>query len=205
MVAPLGNGQLRTDEALEVDCNNIQRTLFPDGFPPPGYIKGFLIIRSAASLDVVAVYTSANLDANGHVVHQSGIEIERVPERRVRPQLLPDLLPIPKGQSSGPGAFCVRRDGKLVVTIRNRGLGAAPRSVTEVEFLGFSRTSVATDALPLPSPRETEILLDVPRGCLGPDGQTQCRFRITADAAPSTVAEANEDNNVAEGACFFVP
>lgn len=82
-VMPIGNDRLKYDEALEVDCIDIQRRLFPNGFPPPGYIKGFLIIQSNESLDVTAVYTTASLDKQGNVSNHSGIDVEQICERRI--------------------------------------------------------------------------------------------------------------------------
>lgn len=81
-VMPIGNDCLEYDEALEVDCIDIKRRLFPNGFPPPGYIKGFLIIQSNKSLDVTAVYTTAGLDKQGNVSNHSGIDVEQICERR---------------------------------------------------------------------------------------------------------------------------
>ena len=52
---------LKDDEALKVDCPDLERRLFPGGFPN-GYIEGFVVIESPASLDVTAVYTTAAVD-----------------------------------------------------------------------------------------------------------------------------------------------
>ena len=70
---------LGPDQALAVDCMDIQRQL--DGFPTP-YIEGFVVIQSRESLDVSAVYTSAALDENGQVTSQSGIDVEEIHERQ---------------------------------------------------------------------------------------------------------------------------
>jgi hypothetical protein len=73
--------KLGPDEALEVDCMDIQRKLFPDGFPGPGYIKGFVVIQSENSLDVTAVYSTASLDKEGQVTTHSSIDVETIQER----------------------------------------------------------------------------------------------------------------------------
>ena len=78
-VKDIGEHVLRPDEALAVDCMDIQRQL--DGFPTP-YIEGFVVIQSRESLDVRAVYTSAALDENGQVTAQSGIDVEEIHERQ---------------------------------------------------------------------------------------------------------------------------
>lgn len=60
-VLPIGKDVLGPDEALEVDCTDIRRRVFPTGFPEP-YIKGFVVIKSDRSLDVTAVYTVNGLE-----------------------------------------------------------------------------------------------------------------------------------------------
>jgi hypothetical protein len=205
-IMPVSDDKLRNDEALEVDCMDIERKLFPKGLPPPGYIKGFVVIQSRESLDITAVYTTASLNARGDVVSQSGIHVERIHERLVGLPKLPDLIPKPKGAPPHTAShFCVIRDGKLVVTVRNQGPGPAGASRTAVDFFEFGKFSRSTDALGLPVPNDTELLFDVPKGCLSPSGLPDCRFRITVDAPPSSVAETNEANNTAEGECIFVP
>jgi hypothetical protein len=78
-IKDIGEHVLRPDEALAVDCMDIQRQL--GRFPTP-YIEGFVVIQSRESLDVSAVYTSAALDANGRVTAQSGIDVEEIRERQ---------------------------------------------------------------------------------------------------------------------------
>lgn len=80
---------LRPDQALSVDCMDIQRQVFPGGFPPvfPGgppapYIEGFVVIQSRESLDVTAVYTSAAVDSQGQLMGHSGIDVEQIRERQ---------------------------------------------------------------------------------------------------------------------------
>ena len=77
-VIDIGEHVLRPDEALAVDCIDIQRQL--GQFPRP-YIEGFVVIQSRESLDVSAVYTSAALDANRRPTAQSGIDVEQIRER----------------------------------------------------------------------------------------------------------------------------
>jgi hypothetical protein len=77
---------LGPDEALAVDCMDIQK-LFPRGFPS-GYIEGFVILQSPASLDVTVVYTSAALDAEGQPTGHSGIDVEQVRERQKEGNIL---------------------------------------------------------------------------------------------------------------------
>lgn len=75
---------LGPDQALEVDCNEVRERFFAGGFSA-GYIEGFVVVESSDSLDVVGVYSTAALDRDGVVTTQSGIAVERVPERRLEP------------------------------------------------------------------------------------------------------------------------
>jgi hypothetical protein len=84
-IMPIAFDTLAADEALEVDCMDIQRELFPNGFPTP-YIKGFVVIQSPASLDVTGVYTTASLDQSGNVTNHSSIDVEQIPERKTKVQ-----------------------------------------------------------------------------------------------------------------------
>ncbi len=80
-VLPIGEDKLGPDEALKVDCIDIRGKVFPNGFPTP-YIKGFVITQSTESLDVAAVYTTANLDGK-KVGRHSSIDVEQIRERQI--------------------------------------------------------------------------------------------------------------------------
>jgi hypothetical protein len=82
-VIPIAKDTLGPDEALEVDCADIEHRLFPKGLPGP-YIEGFVVIESQESLDVTTVFTTAALDDDGRAVHQSGIEVQQVHERMIK-------------------------------------------------------------------------------------------------------------------------
>jgi len=82
---PIGEDVLGSDEALAVDCMDIQRKL--DKFPR-SYIEGFVVIQSPASLDVTAVYTSAALDEADQPTGHSGIDVEQVRERQKEGSIL---------------------------------------------------------------------------------------------------------------------
>ena len=71
---------LGPDQAFGVDCEEIPFEFFPDvetGFPP--YVKGFLVVESDLSLDVIAVYTAGDLLSTG----VGSIDVEPVRERRI--------------------------------------------------------------------------------------------------------------------------
>lgn len=81
-VLPIAEDLLHYDQALSVDCPDIERRLFndDDGFPG-GFIEGFVVIQSAASLDVTAVYTSSDLEDAGTAGAHSSIDVEQIRER----------------------------------------------------------------------------------------------------------------------------
>jgi hypothetical protein len=189
-VLPISQDVLKPGEALAVDCCDVERRLFPNGLPTP-YIIGFIVIESPASLDVTAVYTVAALDRSGRVSAQSGIDVEQVRERRKsRSRTLPDLVPVP----DRAGSFCRRRRDKLVVTVKNQGLGPSGPCTTQVDFFAHGQVSMPTPAL---APGASTVLLfDIPPGCFDPD----CEFRITVDVN-ADVVESDDGNNVADGVC----
>jgi hypothetical protein len=66
--------RLGPDEALEIDCPDIQRHA---GAGNERFLKGFVVIESPTELDVVAVYT-----ASGSSSQVQTIALERVPPRK---------------------------------------------------------------------------------------------------------------------------
>jgi hypothetical protein len=79
------NLKLESDEALEIDCPDINRHGEIQGFA-----KGFVVIESDVELDVVAVYTAAG----GRERQVVSIHTERVAARR--PVRLPRPGPLPE-------------------------------------------------------------------------------------------------------------
>ena len=177
--------RLQPGQAFEIDCPDILAHLQMEGFA-----KGFVTIESPQDLEVVGVYTAAN-PSTREVVSE---EVERVPERLVT-LALPDLLPVP-----GPeGHFCRISNGRLVVTVRNRGTAAAAATLTEIDYLQGTRESVPTPALAAGA--ATDVSFAIPPGFLSGEGNHP--FRITADRG-ATEAESNETNNVAAGNCQII-
>jgi serine protease len=80
---PIAEEELPPQLALAVDCNDLEQRL--NGFPQR-FIEGFVVIRSAARLDVVAVYTTATLARDGTASQHSSIEVERVRGRPLQPR-----------------------------------------------------------------------------------------------------------------------
>jgi hypothetical protein len=68
---------LQTNQALAVDCVDLQRRLFPGGLPGP-FIEGFVVLESNSTLDVTAVYTVNHLDAQGEPTTGTSVDVERI-------------------------------------------------------------------------------------------------------------------------------
>jgi hypothetical protein len=192
-IMPIAQDKLESDEALEVDCQDIQRKLFPDGFPE-SYIKGFVVIQSKQSLDVTAVYTTASLDREGQVAGQSGIDVEQIRERTIEPQRpkLPDL----KVQSIGrPQVSCPGGAGTCVtvVSVRIANVGAAEAwAFTVRTVLDPVQSVVVNQAVSGLVIGEQLLTVTTPPGgnCFDPD----CTICVTVDSA-NAVTESDEGNN----------
>jgi hypothetical protein len=194
-VIPIGEDRLQDDEALKVDCMDIRRKLFPNGFPTP-YIEGFVVVQSHHSLDVTGVYTTATLDREGRVTDHSSIDVESVPERVLGAEKpdggCPDLVVRDIGRPSvscpGGGGTCVTT---VQVTIANVGTAAAgpfkvrvalDPSVVVVESVAGGLAAGATQTVPIVTP---------PGGnCFDPD----CTICVTVDS-DDQVEECDESNN----------
>jgi hypothetical protein len=220
-VIPISEDNLGPDQALEVDCIDIERRLFPNGLPT-SYIKGFVIIRSTHRLDVVGVYTTGALGKGAccdeTVITHSSIDVEHIPERQIEqpPQErdLPDLIPVapfPPPPTGAPGTlpqnFCMQPDvgpraEAIRILVRNQGAGPAGATDTRVEFFpAGSDVPVATLVQPTPAlgaNGETPLEFDIPDRCYV--GESGCNFTITVDAMEE-VNETNEGNNTVESFC----
>ena len=83
---------LRPDGALCTDCIDLQRRLYPDGFPSP-YIEGYLVLKSTAPLDVTGVYTASRPRGLFSSQQVTSIDIEQIRERRLMPLAPPPDCP----------------------------------------------------------------------------------------------------------------
>ncbi|MGB5833989.1 MAG: hypothetical protein WBG92_18660 [Thiohalocapsa sp.] len=91
----IGTDLLSAREALKTDCIDIQRRLFPSGFPTP-YVEGFVVVESSQALDVVGVYSTAALGEDGRAGPHTSIHLERAPATRLvyeRPKEPPEPSP----------------------------------------------------------------------------------------------------------------
>ncbi len=180
-ISKLFDAGLDADEAMEIDCPDIREhsPLQAD------FLKGFVVIESDAELDVVAVYTVAGQDGWIETMF-----MDRVPGRPFEVGL-PDLIPVP----DATGNFCRRKNGTLIVTVKNQGTSGAGPSSTRVDFLSYGQVTMPTP--PLGPSASVDLLFPIPPNCDDPD----CEFRITVDVN-NDVTESNEGNNFASGACI---
>ena len=185
-VRPIAEDMLRYDEALAVDCPDLWRRIF--SIDPPGrFFEGFVIIQSAASLDVTAVYTTTAVDENGRPTVHSSIDVERIEERLPRDDLdvtkTADVLEFPFGDT------LVFHAVLYTVTVSNNGeepsldVAIADELVLEtVDTIGLSAILDAPiDAppgvqpgAPINTPPSSSIDFDV--GLLAAGDQATVRF-----------------------------
>ncbi|MGQ0793093.1 MAG: DUF7948 domain-containing protein [Deltaproteobacteria bacterium] len=197
--AALGEISLKPGAAVTLDCSEIRDKLFGGKFPKPYHIDALAVIESDGSLDVEATYTAAALDFQGLPKGVGAIEVRRIQERRrelpsraAAKSPLPDLILLP----GVDGSFCHRDGNRLTVTVKNQGAYEAAASKTKVNFQRYGRFTVT--APPLAPGASADGVVEIPRRCLR---NRNCAFSLTADSA-STVAEADERNNSAQGVCI---
>jgi hypothetical protein len=194
-ILEIGTDKLRPDQALETDCIDIQRRLFPNGFPSP-FVKGFVVLQSKAPLDVTAVYTAANLSAREVI----SIDVEQVRERLKAgggpptPGPLPDLVvkdidlnSLVETCPGGPGT-CVT---KVRFTVANIGAANAGPFDSRVVFDPGKVDSVP-EAVGLGAGMSKAFSATSPAGgsCFDPD----CTVCVTVDSG-NVVVESDETNN----------
>ena len=200
-VIPIGYDTLGADMAMETDCMDIQRRLFPNGYPA-SYIEGFIVIESPMSLDVSAVYTSAK--KSGFFFRNTkvtSIDVERVCERKTEdvtppPQKCPDLIVqnfVPNSLKvdcpGGPGT-CVTT---VSFTIANVGTGNAGAFNIRI-VLDPAASVVVNKAVPggLAAGATLTFTISTPPG--GSCFDSDCTICVTVDS-DNTVEECNEGNN----------
>lgn len=196
-VIPIARDKLGPDEALEVDCMDVHRKVFPNGFPER-YIKGFIVVQSPVSLDVTAVYTAAGLDEQSQVTSVTSVDVEQIRGRKKGESdtgKCPDLVIRDIGRPSvscpGGGGTCVT---KVSYTVANIGTAnAGPFNVKAV--LDPSQTVVVNQpfASGLDTGTDQDVTITTPPGgnCFDPD----CTITVTADDK-GDVEECDEQNNV---------
>ena len=193
-VMRIAEDALKPDEALKVDCPDLERRL--GGFPT-AYIEGFVVIESPASLDVTAVYTAAAVDEEKGTVTQSSIDVEEVRERRIGkpptgdcPDLIVQDIGVPEVSCPGGGGTCVTT---VKYTVANVGAGGAGPFATQV-VMDPGGSVVVNQSVPagLAAGATVSLTATSPPGgnCFDPD----CTICVTVDSG-NAVAECKEDNN----------
>jgi hypothetical protein len=76
LISSFINEKLRPDQATKVDCSRVKEF----GLHLIHGFEGFLVIESALSLDVVAVYTAGKHGGGG----VDSMDVEYIPERKLR-------------------------------------------------------------------------------------------------------------------------
>lgn len=218
-VMPIATDSLQPGHALKTDCADVERRLFPTGFPTP-YIEGYIALETATRLDVTGVYSSRDVIAAppcGGAGHQSckrscerptkgcpgapslstTLEVVAVKEYVIeakRPtELCADLTVTDIGQ---PGVSCPKGGGSCITRVEytlqnigNKASGAFQSRAT----LDPRQTVTVESAVPdlLPGASRT-IQVTTPRGgnCFDPD----CTITVEADVS-DRVMECREDNN----------
>lgn len=119
----------------------------------------------------------------------------------------PELVPAGNPNALAPVGLCnIAQDGpdkgKLIVTVKNDGMKAAPPTTTVVEFRGMAPMP-ETVKLPTPQvaayPGVARLFVPIPASCYEPTTRN-CYFRISVDAE-NAAGEVNEGNNASWGVC----
>lgn len=153
-VIAIGHDVLDYDQALKTDCEDIRRKLFPDGFPTD-YIEGFVVIQSVDSLDVTAVYSTAQIGEDRQATRHSSIDVESVAERNIGVDLKvtksATVFPFPILDNYTIFALLYE------IVVENKGTGLATDVAARDELLAQATNAVAL-VLPLATP------IDLPPG-----------------------------------------
>ncbi|MBK7938008.1 MAG: hypothetical protein IPJ82_13350 [Lewinellaceae bacterium] len=196
-IYPIAVDKLGPDGALEVDCIDLQRKLFPKGFPA-SYIKGFVVLESPKPLDVTGVYTAAKPRSFLSPQRVTSIDVEQINERilkeaPLKPTGCPDLVvsdiaDAPKVDCPGGGGTCVTT---VKFTIANTGTANAGAFNIRI---ALDPSVVINQAVPggLAAGATLTFTVSSPPGgnCYNPD----CTVIITVDDG-NAVEECKEDNN----------
>lgn len=194
-VRAIASDVLKPRQALAVDCEDIRRRVF-DGTLPANFIDGFVTLVSDRSLDVVGVYSTATLNAEGTAEDNASIHIEPVTERVVEGQgdsLLADLIIDPDLSTD---TVCRPRRCRVSVRFTVRNIGGAAAGPFNVRLVRAADNALLEDvgvgAGLAPGEGFTEtttvnVSLDI-----GPEAREVC---IRADAPSSQVLESDEANN----------
>jgi len=174
---------LRGDQAMELDCREVQTQLRQSKILTGAFLKGFLVIESPIQLDVEGVYSAA-----GKTGMIETLELERVSARRMErvPGALPDLT---------LSSACWFGDS-VTVCIVNQGKADAPASTTTLKFSNGTIVKLPTPPIVA---GKTVCLPHVaaPGSCFRPD----CYVTVTVDS-DNVIPESDESNNTSIEICI---
>lgn len=228
-IAKIGDRRLAYNEALAMTCPVLVDTVFGDQ-ERPDFVEGMLIIQSAGSLDVRAVYTAGPLaakqdrgqyDAAPNVyeppIGVRSINIVDVPERVLKAKeddnrspsgnLQPDLLPVDlmRGEANvtANGPFCRFRSdsNRSVLVVKVMNRGADGTGPTTTR-LKFGNGAQQEAVTPALEPGES-VLLNVPTPAEWLGNAARAVFTIIADVNNVEPEELDEKNNEIAAECVF--
>lgn len=190
--------KLGPDGALEVDCIDIQKRLFPEGFPA-SYIKGFVVIESPAPLDVTAVYTAAKRGYLFSPQRVVSMDVEQIRERPLggEPPTIEDGCPdlivkkiilIKDNCEDSSSPNCV---ASVTYTIANVGTAPAGPFNIRVEA---NPGKFGTEYIPGGLAPGSELTITTTTAPGGYCFNNNCTVVVTVDSG-NTVSECNENNN----------
>ncbi len=191
-VLPIARDELSPDEALAVDCDRIRQEVFDDEFPA-SFIEGFVDLESPKSLDVTAVYTTADLGFWNKAKNHSSIDVEQIRERRNN-EKFPDLI---VSSIDGLDVNCQGGAGTCVSVVKATisNIGVVDADSFKVRVILDPEQSVTVDRIfpeGLAAGDSETFTVTTPQGgnCFDPD----CTICITVDNEDD-ILESDEANN----------
>ncbi|MGB5833500.1 MAG: CARDB domain-containing protein [Thiohalocapsa sp.] len=182
--------------ALAVDCEDIRRRVY-GGELPASFIDGFVTLVSDRSLDVVGVYSTATLNAEGTAEDHSSIHVEPVAERIIEDsQDTPERADLVIDPDVSTDTICRERDCQVSVRFRVRNIGAAPPGSFSVRLVRSADDAVLQDLPVAAGLAPGAIFTDTTTIDLVLEGDPSNReICIRADSPFNQVPESDESNN----------
>lgn len=226
-VARIATDTLKPDQAIKVDCADVERRIFPQGLPA-SYIEGYVTIESATRLDVTGVYSSRDSEpappcrGDGHACGarscgkpdgccaggcpsapalSTTLEVEQIREHVIEPKAPPvEMCPdLTVTTISRPRVSCPRGAGSCVTQVQYAvsNIGNAASGAFEAQATLDPKQSVIV------SNAIGNILpgqVEAVAVTTPPGGNCfdpNCTVTVVADSS-HRVAECNEENNTAQ-------
>ena len=194
-IVTLGFDALGPGQTLAVDCSDLERRAFPQGFAG-SYVEGVVTIESELLLDVNALYTTA--PAAGEV---TSIDVEAIKPRDMRPLggQLPDLVVVQNpdgsyarfltGPSGGSGW-----SSQLIVGVKNQGAAFSGPFKVNVKAIAYGGWHVQYTRSVSGLVKDEIVIMAFDWGA----GGNPYTYEIELDKE-NVVVEINEGNNVVSG------